>query len=114
VAFIYVASGIVHVLLLLFRGASRGFDATLTAVAYAFGLNLLLVVPACGGLIALVWTAVALVIGLGETQRCGPGKAAAAVFAPLVLVCVCACFAGALGLGGLLQMMNRGGGTVDL
>ena len=114
VAFIYVASGIVHALLVLFRGANRGFGATLTAVAYAFGLNLLLVVPACGGLIALVWTGVALVIGLGETQRCGPGKAAAAVFAPTLLVCVCACFAGALGLGGLLRVMNRGGGTVDL
>jgi len=88
---IYLAAGIVHLLLMLFRGAKRPFDATLTAVAYAEGLNLLMVVPGCGGLVALVWGLVVLIIGLGEIQRCGAGKAALAVFAPLILVCICCC-----------------------
>ncbi len=92
----YVAAGVVHLLLRLFRGANRPFDATLAAVAYANGLNLLLAVPFCGSLIAPIWSLVVLVIGLGEIQRCGSGKAAAAVFAPAVLVCVCCC--GAFGL----------------
>ncbi len=91
VVWMYVGSAIVHVLLMLFRGAKRPFDATLTAVAYASGLNLLMVVPACGGLIALVWGLVVLVIALGEIQRCGSGKAAAAVFAPAILLCLCCC-----------------------
>jgi hypothetical protein len=113
---VYVAAAVLHLLLMLFRGAKRPFDATLTVVAYANGLNLLLVVPGCGGLLALVWGLVVLVIGLGEIQRCGSGKAAAAVLAPVVLVCVCCC--GAFGM--LFPMMQKvlegtkGGGTVNL
>ena len=88
---IYVAAAIVHLLLMLLRGAHRGFDATLTAVAYASGLLLLLAVPGCGSLLALVWGLVSLVLGLGAIQRCGSGKAAAAVMAPFVLACICCC-----------------------
>jgi hypothetical protein len=87
----YIVAAVVHLLLMLFRGTNRPFDATLTAVGYANGLHLLMVVPGCGGLIALVWSLVVLVIGLGEIQRCGSGKAAAAVFAPAILLCVCCC-----------------------
>jgi hypothetical protein len=88
---IYVAAAIVHLVLLLLKGGHRGFDATLTAVAYTSGLSLLLAVPACGGLLAGVWSLVSLVIGLGAIQRCGTGKAAAAVLAPFALACVCCC-----------------------
>lgn len=88
---IYVGAGIVHLVLLLLRGGHRGFDATLTAVGYTAGLSLLLAVPACGSLLAAVWAVVSLVIGLGAIQRCGTGKAAAAVLAPVALACVCAC-----------------------
>lgn len=95
---IYISAGLLHLLLLLFRGAKRGFDATLTAVAYANGLGLLLAVPGCGFPLALTWGVVVLVIGLGEIQRCGAGKAAAAVLSPVLLACVCCC--GVIGLSG--------------
>jgi hypothetical protein len=104
--FIYVGAGILHLLLMLFRGARRPFDATLTAVAYANGLNLLLVVPGCGSLLALVWGLVVLIIGLGEIQRCGSGKAAAAVLAPAALVCVCCCAAFGLTVPSFLKGME--------
>ncbi|BDG03319.1 YIP1 family protein [Anaeromyxobacter oryzae] len=100
---IYLSAAIVHLLLMLFKGAARGFDATLTAVGYAYGLYLLLAVPGCGSLIAAVWYLVVLVIGLGQTQRCGPGKSAAAVFAPAILLCVCCCAAFGLGFGAVLR-----------
>lgn len=101
---VYLWSAIVHGILLLVRGAPRGFNATLTAVGYAFGLNLLLVVPGCGGLLALGWAAVAMIVGLGETQRCGPGKSTFAVLSPLLLIVICSCCAAAgLGFGGMLQ-----------
>jgi hypothetical protein len=93
---IYVGAAVLHLLLMLFRGARRGFDATLSTVAYAHGLLLLLAVPACGGLVAWVWGLVVLITGLAASQRCGTGKAAAAVLAPAALLCVCCC--GALGL----------------
>jgi glycerol-3-phosphate acyltransferase PlsY len=44
-------------------GAPRGFDSTLTVVGYAAGIGILQAVPMCGGLIALVWFAVAVIIG---------------------------------------------------
>jgi hypothetical protein len=115
--FMYVGAAILHLLLMLFRGSKRPFDATLTAVAYANGLNLLLAVPGCGGLLALVWGLVVLIVGLGEIQRCGSGKAAAAVLAPVALVCVCCC--GVLGLGAPAFLEGLGeaakqGKTVDL
>lgn len=103
VVLMYVAAGVVHLLLVLFRGANRPFDATLTVVAYAHGLNLLLAVPGCGFVLAAVWGLVSLVIGLGEAQRCGTGKAAAAVLAPAALVCVCCCGVASLSLPAILK-----------
>ncbi|WP_242343112.1 YIP1 family protein [Anaeromyxobacter terrae] len=111
---VYLWAAIVHGILLLVRGAPRGFGATLTAVGYAAGLNVLLIVPGCGGFLALVWSVVAMIIGLGETQRCGPGKSTLAVLSPLLLVLVCSCCAAiGLGFGGMLQG-GRGHGPVSL
>ncbi|HTN52204.1 MAG TPA: YIP1 family protein [Anaeromyxobacter sp.] len=110
-AVIYLLSAVFHVALLVLKGAPRGFDATLTVVAYGAGLFLLLVVPACGSLIALVWVTVVAITGLAESQRCGTGKAAAAVLSPLLLFCVCCCGLGALvGLGSLKALMGQGNG----
>jgi hypothetical protein len=99
VVLVYLFAALFHVVLLVLKGAPRGFDATVTVVAYATGLTLLLVVPACGSLVALVWMAVASILGLAESQRCGTGKATAAVLSPAILLCVCCC--GVLGLAGL-------------
>jgi hypothetical protein len=53
------------------------------------------VVPACGALVAGGWFLVALIVGLGETHRCGTGRAAAATLAPgFFLACLC-CAGGA-------------------
>lgn len=86
---LYLGAGVVHLLLMLFRGAQRGFGATLTAAGYASGLGLLTAVPGCGGLVAMVWSTVVFIMGLGAAQRCGTGKAAAAVLLPVLLLCAC-------------------------
>ena len=57
----------------------------------------------------------ATIIGLAEAQRCGPGKAAAAVFTPLVLFCLCLCAVGvavAVGMAG--AMGGHAAGTTNL
>jgi hypothetical protein len=109
---LYVGAGVLHLLLTLFRGAGRGFDATLTTLGYAYGLALFLALPGCGGLVFAAWLVVVAILGLAESQRCGTGKSAAAVLAPVVLTCFCCCGAGGLGLGGLLRGLgtHRGGG----
>jgi hypothetical protein len=108
---LYVGAGVVHLLLLLFRGAPRGFGATLTAAGYASGLGLLSAVPGCGGLVAAVWSTVVFILGLGATQRCGTGKAAAAVLLPVVLVCACA---GALAAFGVVAAIQAASGSTTL
>jgi hypothetical protein len=112
---IYLTAGIVHLLLMLFRGAGRGFDATLTVVGYGWGLQVLLAVPACGSLVALVWMLVAFVIGLAAAHRCGQGKAAAAVLLPLLLACCC-CGAAVAAAGAAFVKLLGGsvGAPVDL
>jgi hypothetical protein len=94
--------------LLLVRGAPRGFDATLTVVGYATGIFLLRALPVCGGLIAMVWFAVAAIQGLAEAQRAGGGKAAFAVLMPVLLSFLCFC--GALGMIGLTGLDALRGG----
>ncbi|HZZ84193.1 MAG TPA: YIP1 family protein [Anaeromyxobacteraceae bacterium] len=102
---LYLTAGVMHLLLLLFRAAPRGFDATLTAVGYAFGLFVLQAVPVCGYPVAAIWFLAAVILGLGEAQRCGPGKAAAAALLPLGFVCFCC--------GGAVATMLAGLGTIS-
>jgi hypothetical protein len=104
---IYLAAGLVHLVLMLLKGAGRGFDATLTVVGYASGLYLVMAVPQCGGIIALVWYLAVLIIGLGEAQRCGPGKSALAVFAPIILICLCCCGLGLVGGAGAWSAIQQ-------
>ena len=102
---VYLTAGIFHLLLLMVRGAPRGFDATLTVVGYASGVLLLRALPICGGLVAMVWFAVATIHGLAEAQRAGTGKAAFAVMLPIAFAFLCFCvgvgMVGLLGMGGL-------------
>jgi hypothetical protein len=90
---VFLTAGIVHLFLLLLRGAPRGFDATLTVVGYASGVQLIAAapIPLLAPLVAFVWFLVVLVVGLSEAQRCGAGKAAAATLLPGVLACACCC-----------------------
>lgn len=91
--YVFVAAGLIHLFLLLFKGAPRGFDTTLTVVGYAAGVQLVAAAPVPGlaFLAAAVWFLVAVIVGLGEAQRCGNGKAAAATLLPGVLFCLCCC-----------------------
>jgi hypothetical protein len=103
---IYLAAAIVHLLLLAVGAGRRGFSATLTILAYAYGAFVLEALPMCGGLVAIAWFVAIAVVGVAEGQRCGMGRAAFAVLGPVVLSCLCLC-AGAglvashLGSGGL-------------
>jgi hypothetical protein len=108
---IYLAAGVIHLVLRVLKGAARGFDATLTVVAYASGLYLVMAVPQCGGLIALIWYLAVVIIGLGEAQRCGPGKSAAAVFAPVILLCLCCCGLMAIGGAGAWSAIQSAAGV---
>lgn len=86
---VFIWSLIVHLFLMLVGGARTGFASTVRVVCYAGVVQILQVVPFCGGVIALVWAIVLYIVGLAAAHRTTQGKAALAVLLPLVLCCVC-------------------------
>ncbi len=86
---LFVGAAIVHVFLLLVGGANSGFDGTVRVMCYASTVQVLQVVPLCGGVAAGIWALVLEVVGLAVAHRTTQGKAALAVLLPVVLCCVC-------------------------
>lgn len=110
---LFISSGLLHVCLLMVKGARAGFEATFRVVAYGYSAYALLMVPFCGGLIAGVWTLVLTIIGLKEAHETTGGKAVFAVFLPLIVCCgmitivmVLIMGAAAVSLSTLMQMQK--------
>ena len=108
---LFVTAGMLHLFLMLVRGARAGFEATFRVVAYAYSANIFLVLPFCGGVIYGVWALVLMIVGFREAHETTGGKAALAVFLPLIVCCglvfvLVALFLGAaaMSLGTMMQM----------
>jgi hypothetical protein len=86
---VFIWSAILHLFLMLVGGATTGFASTVRVVCYAGTVQVLQIVPFCGGLIGFVWALVLYIIGLATAHRTTQGKAALAVLLPVVLCCVC-------------------------
>ena len=84
----FIGSAVLHVCLWIVGGANRSFEATYAVVAYCGGsTSLFSLVPLCGGLIGVVWNIVIEIIGLREAHGTTTGRAALAVFLPLIVCC---------------------------
>jgi hypothetical protein len=104
---LFICGAIIHLCLMLFGGASRPFETTFRVFGYAVGAAYLFcLVPACGGLVALVYLVVLTTIGLARAHQTTTGKALMAILSPIILCCV---FAGLVGLllGGALAEYMR-------
>jgi hypothetical protein len=64
-----IVSGIIHLMLLLTRGANRDFGSTLVVVSYGQAVQLLAVLPFVGGFIGSFWFLVIQIIGLREMHE---------------------------------------------
>jgi hypothetical protein len=84
---LYLNAAVTHGVALLLGQSKRGFAATFAACAYASAPLVLLAVPACGSVIAVIWLVVLTGIGMKETHKISSGGAAATVIAPYVLFC---------------------------
>lgn len=82
--FLFIYSGIVHGLLLLFGGAGGGFQATFRVASYSSVTALFKAIPVVGSLVSL-WGVYLAVVGLRETHGTSTGKAAGAVLVPVVV-----------------------------
>ena len=104
---VFVAAGIIHLVLLLLGGARRDFEATFRVVSFAQATSILFLVPFCGQLIGGIWSLVLYVLGLAEAHQIGHGKAAPAVLLPLVLLCCCCASLGFLFAGAVASLMGQ-------
>jgi len=107
---VFVAAGILHLMLLLLGGATRGFEATFRVVSFAQATSLLLLVPFCGQVVAgvaVLWTLVLYVLGLAEAHRIGHGRALVAVLLPVALCCCCFALLGFVFAGAIASLAGH-------
>jgi hypothetical protein len=91
---VFLGSAILHLFLMLVGGAKTGFASTVRVVCYTGTVQVLQIVPFCGGLIAFIWALILYIIGFAIVHRTTQGKAALAVLLPIVLCCVCVAIVG--------------------
>jgi hypothetical protein len=84
---LFLASGFLHLLLLMVRGAKAGFEATFRVAAYSMAPFVFLMIPACGMPVMWLWVITLAIIGLREAHETSGGKAAMAVLFPFILCC---------------------------
>jgi hypothetical protein len=84
---LFLSSGILHLFLMMVKGSKSGYEATFRVVAYGYSANIFLVIPFCGSLLAGIWAVVLYIVGLREAHETTGGKAAFAVFFPVIVCC---------------------------
>jgi hypothetical protein len=104
----FIVAGIIHLFLMLFGGANRGFGATFRVVAYTESLALCYIVPMCGPLIFLLWGLVLYIIGLAYAHRTDGWRAVLAVLAAPILCVLCCCL-GVFIIAGIGSAAGAGG-----
>ncbi|HUM10440.1 MAG TPA: YIP1 family protein [Myxococcaceae bacterium] len=108
---VLAGAGIVHLVAMLFGAARNGYGATVRAICYAAGPNLLSIVP-CFGILASLYGLVLAVFGVSSLQETSMGKAAGIVLLPfLILACCCGFVASAIiaTIAGMVGGMAGGG-----
>jgi hypothetical protein len=85
---LFIGSAIIHLCLTVVGGARRTFETTFRVVCFSAGSTYpLMIVPICGGLIAGIWCLVVECIGLARAHQTTAGRAALAIFLPLIVCC---------------------------
>ncbi len=101
---LFVGAAIYHLSFLIVgatKDSASGFEGTFRVVSYASVSQLANVIPFVGGLAAVVWNLILVVLGVVRMHRTTQGKAIAGVLIPLLLCCVCILLVVALVVGGL-------------
>jgi hypothetical protein len=76
---LYIGAAVIHVLLMIFRGAGGGFEATFRVIAYTSSTQLFALVPILGGMVAGLYALVLLILGLPKAHNTDTWRAVVAV-----------------------------------
>ena len=80
---------ILHLMLLIVGEGRRGLTTTVRVLCYSHTSDVANLIPLCGGLLALVWFVALQIVGVARAHDCSYGKAALAVFLPILICCSC-------------------------
>jgi len=83
---VFVGSAILHVCLMIVRGNRKGFEATFRVVAYAMSTQIFGIIPILGGVIGGIWALIIEIIGTRDAHGISTGRAALAVFLPILVL----------------------------
>lgn len=83
---LYMVAGVVHLLLLMMRGAQHGFETTTRVFAFSYSPSAFAIVPVIGPIVGFIWMVVLSIIGLREAHETDGAKAATAVLVPVFLL----------------------------
>jgi len=86
VAWIFVSSGITHLLLLIVRAGENGYEATLRVVSYSQATQVWSLVPFVGGTIGWIWQLVVQIIGLRHIHRTSYLRVIVAFLIPVAIL----------------------------
>ena len=81
---LFIWGAVVHVLLMIFDGATHGFGTTVRVICYAYSPALFGVVPVLGTIVGGIWSLVLLIIGLREAHEAAAWKPVVAVLIPFL------------------------------
>lgn len=84
---VFVRAALMHLMLRLLGGNQLGFEATFRVAAYGQAAGIVMLVPFCGGIVALLWELAIDIVGLYSIHGTDPWRAMVAVLAP-ALICV--------------------------
>jgi hypothetical protein len=107
---VFIGAAIVHLMLLLVKGANSTFETTVSVVAYVSGATSLLLaipIPYLNALVVWVASLIYEIIGLAEAHETTKGKTAAAVLLPMVFCCVVSGLLVGLAMYFLFQQAGR-------
>jgi len=82
----FIASAVLHLLLLIVRGGKNGFEATFRVVSYSQATQLWAVIPFVGGFIGGLWILVVQIIGLREIHESSYLRVILALLIPVALI----------------------------
>lgn len=82
---ILVGSGVIHLCLMIVGGNKKGFQATFRTISYSFSTVLFDIVPFIGNIIGRIYMMILFIIGLREGHGISTGRAAFAVFLPVIV-----------------------------
>jgi hypothetical protein len=104
---LFIWAALVHLFLMMAGGANKAFETSFRALSFAYGAtSLFVIIPCCGGLIALVWGLIADCIGISRSHETDIGRAVIAVLLPIVICCggiVLLCLMLGVGIGALTR-----------